>query len=122
VIVFVATPPDAVELPSPVTEPTVPVVVAKVMLRLESAPEVTVLPAASSTVAVSVSWEADARLVPPDRTIFVAVPATSVNAPHDVLPTVTPPNDAVELDDMTMFPDASGEPADGWTANGAAVG
>ncbi len=59
---------------SPVTEPTVPVVVAKVTLRLLSVPEVTVFPAASSMVAVRVSLLPDARAEPPERTILVAGP------------------------------------------------
>src|SRR5262249_58240290 len=60
VSVFEATPPDAVALPVPVTEP-VPPVWAKLTLAELSGPDVTVFPAASSTVAENDRVTPDAR-------------------------------------------------------------
>ncbi len=77
VITSLATPPLAVNAPKPVTDPAPPLLL-KVTLRLLSAPEVTVLPAASSMVAVNVSDDPDARLAPPLSTICVAGPKVTV--------------------------------------------
>lgn len=69
-----ARPPVAETLPNPVTEPD-PEVLAKVTLRLESVPDVTMFPALSSMVAVKVLDPPPPRLVvTPDSTICVAVP------------------------------------------------
>ena len=74
VIVSCATPPTAATVLRPVTVPA-PVVCAKVIMSVASGPVVTVLPAASSIVAVNVRVVADARFaVEPDSTIFEAAP------------------------------------------------
>ena len=86
VIVFVATPPDAVALPVPLTEP-VPDALAKATTVELS--EVTVLPAASWIVAVRTRLAPEARLaVEPVRAIWAAAPWTTVNAPR--VPVVRP--------------------------------
>jgi hypothetical protein len=78
VTVMVATPPDAVELPSPLTEP-LPEGWLNVTLALLSAPEVTVFPAASRIVAWSVRDAPEASAaVDPVRAIWLAEPKVTV--------------------------------------------
>ena len=74
---LVATPPEAVALPSPVTVPTPPVF-AKVTEVVLSA--VTVLPAASSIVAVSVWLSPDAVELGSVSSIVAAAPWTTVKS------------------------------------------
>jgi hypothetical protein len=74
VIVLVATPAEALAAPVPVTVP-LPAVCEKVIVAELSDPLVTVLPAASSTVAVNVRVVPLERLpVAPESTIWAAAP------------------------------------------------
>ena len=86
VIVLVATPPEAVALPVPLTVP-VPDALANAITVVLS--EVTVFPAASLTVAVSTRVVPEARsAVDPLRTMSAAAPWTTVKAPR--VPVVRP--------------------------------
>ena len=98
---FVATPFDAVALPSPVTVPAPPVFAKATTVELSP---VTVLPCASSIVAVSV-WPLPATFEPLSvRTICVAGPWTYVTAAaaasataFSVPVTVAPPTSVGEV-------------------------
>ncbi len=86
VTAFDATPAEAVAVPVPVTVPA-PEAWAKVTTVLLS--EVTVLPAASTSVAVRMRFEPDARsAVEPERAMSAAGPCTTVKAPR--VPVVRP--------------------------------
>ena len=86
VIVLVAMPAVAVAFPAPLTVPA-PVAFAKATTVALS--EVTVLPAASSIVAVRTRVAPEVRLVvAPVRTMSAAAPWTTVNAPS--VPVVSP--------------------------------
>ena len=86
VIVLVAMPPEAVALPVPLTVPA-PDACAKVITVELS--EVTVLPAASSTVAVRTRVVPEVRFaVEPVSAIWVATPGTTLKAPS--VPVVSP--------------------------------
>ena len=98
VIVFVATPLEAVALPAPLTVPA-PEAFAKEMTVVLS--EVTVLPAASSIVAVRTRVAPEARsAVEPVRTMSAAAPCATANAsvpvvrPADVASSVIGPASA----------------------------
>ena len=94
VIVLVATPPAAVALPVPDTVPA-PDAFAKEMTVVLS--EVTVLPAASSIVAVRTRVAPDVRsAVEPVRTMSAAAPWTTLNAPS--VPVVRPGDGCLHRD------------------------
>ena len=85
-IVFVATPAEAVALPVPLTVPA-PLCCANATTVVLS--EVTVLPAASSIVAVSTRVAPEVRsAVEPLSAIWVAAPWTTLNEPS--VPVVSP--------------------------------
>jgi hypothetical protein len=78
VTVIVATPPDALELPSPLTEP-LPEGWLNVTLALLSVPDVTVFPAVSSIVAWSVRDVPEASAaIDPVSAIWLAEPKVTV--------------------------------------------
>ena len=100
VIVLVATPATAVSLPVPVTVPA-PEALAKATTVVLS--EVTVLPAASWTVAVSTRVAPEVRLVvAPVRAIWAAAPWTTVKAPS--VPVVSPAAVASIVTEPTSWP------------------
>ena len=85
-IVFVATPLEAIAFPAP---PTVPAPAALANAITVELSEVTVLPAASVIVAVSRRVAPEARsAVDPVSAIWVAAPCTTLNAPS--VPAVRP--------------------------------
>ena len=100
VIVFVATPLAAVAVPVPVTVPA-PDCFAKVTTVVLSA--VTVLPAASCTVAVRTRVAPEVRLVvAPVSAIWAAAPWTTVKAPS--VPVVSPAAVASIVTEPTSAP------------------
>ena len=85
-IVFVATPAEAVALPVPLTVPAPDALAKATTVELS---EVTVLPAASWIVAVSRRVAPEVRFaVEPVSAIWVAAPGTTVKAPR--VPVVSP--------------------------------
>ena len=100
VIVLVATPAAAVAVPVPVTVPA-PEALAKATTVVLS--EVTVLPAASWTVAVRTRVAPEVRLaVEPVSAIWVAAPWTTVKAPS--VPVVSPAAVASIVTEPTRAP------------------
>ena len=100
VIVFVATPPDAVAFPVPVTVPAPEAFANATTVELS---EVTVLPAASWIVAVSTRVAPEARsAVEPVSAIWDAAPWTTVNAPS--VPVVSPADVASIVTEPTSWP------------------
>ena len=90
VIVFVATPLETVALP---VAPTVPVPDAFANATTVELSEVTVLPAASTTVAVSTRLAAEVRsAVEPLSAMVAAAPWTTLNEPSE--PVVSPAEEA----------------------------
>ena len=86
-IVFVATPAEAVALPVPVTVPAPEALAKATTVELS---EVTVLPAASLSVAVRTRVVPEVRsAVEPVRRMSAAGPCTTVKAPS--VPVVSPP-------------------------------
>src|SRR5205807_1479791 len=89
------TPFSADELPRTVTVP-VPESFAKATDNVESAPSLTVLPAASSIVAVTVRAAPEARsVVNPDSTTFAAAPCTTLKLSLSAVAVVIGPPAAV---------------------------
>ena len=100
VIVFVATPLEAVALPVPVTVPAPEALAKATTVELS---EVTVLPAASWIVAVSTRVAPEVRfVVEPVRAIWVAAPWTTVKAPR--VPVVSPAAVASIVTEPTRAP------------------
>ena len=99
-IVFVATPLDAVALPVPVTVPAPEALAKATTVELS---EVTVLPAASWIVAVSTRVAPEVRsAVEPVSAICAAAPWTTVKAPS--VPVVSPPAVASIVTEPTSSP------------------
>ena len=100
VMVLVAMPLAAVALPVPLTVPAPEALAKATTVELS---EVTVLPAASSIVAVSTRFEPEVRsAVEPVSAIWAAAPWTTVNAPS--VPVVSPAAVASMVTEPTSWP------------------